>query len=122
MTISNASITGNHASGASGANGAAGGIGQAGAPGTAGTDFAIVSQLPSSRDRRSAALGLLGQPFDFGAINDVGLGLTTGFLILMLCRPDAGTVAGFEISDLTEPGRHRLPLEPTNSGRDTHSM
>ena len=36
VTISNASITGNHASGASGANGASGGIGLAGAPGTAG--------------------------------------------------------------------------------------
>ena len=32
VTISNASITGNHASGASGANGAAGGIGLAGTP------------------------------------------------------------------------------------------
>ena len=36
MTISNASITSNHASGASGVNGAAGGIGLAGAAGTSG--------------------------------------------------------------------------------------
>jgi hypothetical protein len=63
-----------------------------GAAGTAGTDFAIVSQLPSSRDRASAALGLLGQPFPYHAINDVGLGLTSGFLVLMLDMPDAGTV------------------------------
>lgn len=63
-----------------------------GAPGTASTDFVTVGQLPSSRDRSTAALGLLGQPFPYHAINDVGLGLTTGFLVLMLDRPDAGTV------------------------------
>jgi hypothetical protein len=53
--------------------------------------------LSASRDRRSAALGLLGQPFDYGAINDSGLGLTSGFLILMLCMPDAGTVAALDL-------------------------
>lgn len=53
--------------------------------------------LVAPRDRRSAALGLLGQPFDYGAINDTGLGLTSGFLILMLCMPDAGTVAAVDL-------------------------
>jgi hypothetical protein len=63
-----------------------------GAAGTAGTDFAIVSQLPTSRTRSAASLGLLGQPFPYHAINDVGLGLTSGFLVLMLDMLDAGTV------------------------------
>lgn len=53
--------------------------------------------LAASRDRRSAALGLLGQPFDYGAINDTGLGLTSGFLILMLEMPDAGSPAALEL-------------------------
>lgn len=63
-----------------------------GAAGTAPTDFVTVGQLPSSRDRAAASLGLLGQPFPYHAINDVGLGLTSGFLVLMLDMPDAGTV------------------------------
>jgi len=53
--------------------------------------------IAAPRDRRSASLGLLGQPFDYGAINDTGLGLTSGFLILMLCMPDAGSVAALDL-------------------------
>jgi hypothetical protein len=65
-----------------------------GAPGVASTDFATVSQLPTStRDPNAAKLGLICQPFPVEAVDDTGLGLTAGFLILMLVRPGTATIS-----------------------------
>lgn len=46
----------------------------------------------SPRDTYTAKLGLLTQPFSVEAVDDVGLGLTAGFLIMMLVRPGAVTI------------------------------
>jgi hypothetical protein len=65
-----------------------------GAAGTAGTDFAIVSQIPtSSRDPNTAKLGLIAQPFQHENIDDTGLVITIQFLIMMLVRAGAGTIS-----------------------------
>jgi hypothetical protein len=70
----------------------------AGAVPVATSSTAAAWTTPSAgRDRSAAVLGLLGQSFQLAAVNDVGLGLTTGFLILMLCMPDAGTASNFDV-------------------------
>lgn len=46
----------------------------------------------STRDAYTAKLGLISQPFPVEAVDDVGLGLTAGFLIMMLVRPGAATI------------------------------
>lgn len=51
----------------------------------------------AGRDRHAAKLGLLGEPFPLETVNDVGLGLTSGFLILALCMPDPGSVAAVDL-------------------------
>ena len=48
---------------------------------------------PSSRDPYAAKLGLVCQSFLIEAVDDIGLGLTAGFLIMMLVRPGAATVS-----------------------------
>lgn len=47
----------------------------------------------SARDVFTAKLGLIAQPFPVETVDDVGLGLTAGFLIMMLVRPGAGTIS-----------------------------
>lgn len=47
----------------------------------------------SVRDVYTAKLGLVAQPFPVEAVDDVGLGLTAGFLIMMLVRPGAATIS-----------------------------
>lgn len=51
------------------------------------------SAPPSSRDPYAAKLGLVAQPFPIETVSDVGLGLTAGFLIIMLVRPGAATIS-----------------------------
>lgn len=46
----------------------------------------------SQRDPYTAKLGLIAQPFPVEAVSDTNLGLTSGFLILVLIRPGAGTI------------------------------
>lgn len=51
----------------------------------------------SSRDPYTAKLGLLAQPFPVEAVDDVGLGLTAGFLVMMLVRPGAVTISNLGV-------------------------
>lgn len=44
------------------------------------------------RDQHAAKLGLVAEPFPVETVNNVGLGLTSGFLILALIRPGPVTV------------------------------
>jgi len=47
----------------------------------------------STRDCYTAKLGLVAQPFPVEVVDDVGLGLTAGFLVMMLIRPGASTIS-----------------------------
>lgn len=69
-----------------------------GAVGTAGTDFAIVSQIPtSSRDPYTSMLGLVSQPYPLDATNNDDLGASASFLILALNRPGAGPITNLGV-------------------------
>ncbi|NUQ98359.1 MAG: hypothetical protein HOY79_18010, partial [Streptomyces sp.] len=45
------------------------------------------------RDQHAAKLGLVAEPFPVDAVTDIGLGLTSGFLILALVRPGPVTIS-----------------------------
>lgn len=46
-----------------------------------------------ARDQHAAKLGLAAEPFPVEAVSDIGLGLTSGFLILALVRPGPVTIS-----------------------------
>lgn len=49
------------------------------------------------RDQHAAKLGLTAEPFPVEAVSDVGLGLTSGFLILALVRPGPVTISNLGV-------------------------
>jgi hypothetical protein len=91
-----------------------------GAAGTAGTDFAIVSQLPtSSRDPYTSMLGLVSQPYPLDATDNDNLGTSAGALILALNRPGAGPITNLGLwlqTAGTGPGAASMAVFPAMGG------
>jgi hypothetical protein len=91
-----------------------------GAPGVASTDFATVSQLPtSSRDPYTSMLGLVSQPYPLDATDNDNLGTSAGALILALNRPGAVPITNLGLwlqTAGTGPGAASMAVFPATGG------
>lgn len=67
----------------------------------------------SGRDAYASALGLVAQPFPVAAVSDDNLGTSSGFLLLSLVRPGAGTITNLGVwlaTAGTAPGSASMAL------------